>query len=128
VGSSGGAYTGSSNGNVPSSNTYYAINAGSTGSTTDTYDEVTPGVSETIKSLVFTLNTSSGSNHTAAVGYVTPGGVWTTALTCTISGGQNLTTCSASGSVSVPVGDSLNILASGNGNHSGTWVTSYTQP
>jgi len=121
-------YTGSSGGNLSATPTYYSINTSSTGSTTNTYDELTPGVAETITALTFTISTSSFSTYTATVGYVTPGGVWTAALSCTITGGSGTNTCSTSGSVSIPIGDSLNVLAVGSGSRTGTWVTTYTRP
>jgi hypothetical protein len=129
VSSTSGDYTGSSTVNLPSTPTYFSINGASAGSSTDTFDEVTPGTAETITGLTFTMGSSSSTNHTATVGYITSGGVWTsTGISCTVTGGSGQTVCTASGSFSVPVGDSLNILAVGNGNHTGSWVTTYTQP
>ncbi|MFI5036642.1 MAG: hypothetical protein ACHQFZ_10615 [Acidimicrobiales bacterium] len=124
-----GSYTGSSNGNLPNTNTYYAINAlNSNGSSTSTANAVTPGVAETLTSLSFTMNTTSGTDHTATVGLIAAG-VWSpTALTCTITGGSGQTLCTITASVTVPVGDSINIRAIGNGNHTGQWTTNYTQP
>ena len=126
---SSGSYSGGSNGNIPNTNTYYQVNvANSNGSSTNTSNTITPGVAETLTSISFTMNTSSGTNHTITIGLVHSGTWSATALTCTVTGGQNLTTCSANISVTVPVGYSINAQAIGNGNHSGTWTVTYTQP
>ncbi|MFI5036643.1 MAG: beta strand repeat-containing protein [Acidimicrobiales bacterium] len=127
----GGSYSGSSSGNLPngSPGLYFGINTtNSVGSGTSTANALTPGVAEHLTSFTFTINTSSGTNHVATVGIITAG-VWTaTALTCTITGGLGQTSCTISASVSVPVGSSINVRAYGNGSHSGSWVTTYTQP
>jgi hypothetical protein len=122
-------YSGSSNGgNIPTGPDYYSINAASNGSTSSTANTITPGVAETLRSFTFTINSASGSNHTATIGLIT-GGTWApTALTCTITGGSNLTSCTITASVSVSATQSINVRASGNGGHSGSWVTTYTQP
>jgi hypothetical protein len=126
VGAATGAYSGSSNGNIPSTNTYYRIDTSSTGSITSTANTITPGVAETLTSLAFTLNSASGTVHTATVGLVT-GGTWAaTALTCQVPAGQ--TACQIAANVSVSAAQSINIQAKGNGNHTGSWVTEYSQP
>jgi len=125
-----GSYSGSSSANIPSSpGDYYGINTmASVGSGTSTANTLTPGVAEHLTAFTFTINSASPTSHSATVGFIA-GGVWSaTALTCTIVGGSGNTTCTISASVSVPVGDSINVLAIGNASHSGSWTTTYTQP
>jgi len=125
-----GSYSGSSSTNLPSGGAYYAINAlNSVGSTTShTANAYTPGVATTLKSLTFTINSTSPSSQVANVGIITAGTWSATALTCTITGRSNKTTCTISGTVSVPAGSSLNVKGTGNGYHSGAWTVTYTQP
>ena len=105
-----------------------SIDTASNGSATSTANAITPGVSETLRSFTFTINTSSNTNHTATVGLIT-GGTWAaTTLGCTITGGSGLTSCTVTANVSVSAIQSINIRATGNGNHSGIWTTTYTQP
>jgi hypothetical protein len=120
-------YSGSSSTNIPATATYYGINTLlSAGSSTKTANGLTPGVAETLTGLTFTLGTTSGTVHTATIGLIS-GSTWTaTSLTCSVPAESS--TCTISGSVTVPVGDSINIEAVGNGNHTGSWVTTYTQP
>jgi hypothetical protein len=121
-------YSGSSNGNLPTGPDYYRIDTTSTGSLTSTANVITPGVAETLRSFTFNINSASGTNHTATIGLIT-GGTWAaTALTCTITGGSGLTSCTVTANVSVSATQSINVRATGNGNHSGTWTTTYTQP
>ncbi len=126
---SSGTYSGSSGtSDIPSSATYYGINASSAGSGTSTNNTITPGVGETLTGLTFTINRTSTTSHTATVGIVTSG-VWAaTALTCTITGGSGLTSCTITANVSVSATQSINIQAVGNGTRTGTWTTTYTQP
>ena len=124
-------YSGSSNGNIPGAggNNYYAINTlSSTGSNTNTANGLKPGVAETLTGLTFTLGSTSSTAHSATIGLInSTGTTWTaTGLTCTVSSGNS--NCTISGTVTVPVGDSINVYAVGNGNHTGSWVTTYTQP
>jgi hypothetical protein len=121
-----GTYSGSSSGNIPSTNTYYLINAASTGSGTSTANTLAPGVAETLTGLTFTINSTSGTNHTATVGIVTSGTWAATALTCTIPSGS--TSCTITTNVPVSATQSINIRAVGNGLHPGIWTTTYTQP
>lgn len=128
TGNASGTYNGGSSGNLTSSNLYYLINGSSTGSSTSTANSFTPGVATTLTGMTFTMNTSSGTDHTATVGIIT-GGVWSsTALTCTVTGGNGQTVCSITGSVSVPAASSINVKAIGNSNHTGSWAVTYTQP
>jgi hypothetical protein len=122
-------YSGSSSSGIPAAGgaNYYAINTLlSVGSSTKTANALTPGVAETLTGLTFTLGTTSGTVHTATIGLIS-GSTWTaTSLACSVP--AESTSCTISGSVSVPVGDSINVYAVGNGNHTGSWVTTYTQP
>jgi hypothetical protein len=126
-----GSYSGSSSGSLPvSPGVYYAINTlSSVGSATSTANALTPGTAEHLTGFTFSIDSTSSQNHTATVGIIT-GGVWSpTALTCTIGGGSNNTTCTILASVSVPVGSSINVLGvGGTFTHTGSWVTTYTQP
>jgi len=125
----GSAYSGSSNGNsIPAGNNYYLINAASGASSSSTGNAYTPGTGTTLTKLTFTINTSSGSNHTATVDIISGGIATATALSCTITGGSGQTSCSVTASVSVTSTNQINIDATGNGNHSGTWTVTYTQP
>ena len=119
-------YSGASNGSIPTGPDYYRIDTTSTGSTTSTANAITPGVAETLRSFTFTINTTSGTTHTATVGLITSGTWAATSLTCSIPSGQ--TTCNITTNVSVSSTQSINIRATGNGGHSGTWTTTYTQP
>ena len=87
---------------------------------------ITPGVAETLRSFTFTINSTSGTTHTATVGLITSGTWAATSLTCSIPSGQ--TTCNITTNVSVSSTQSINIRATGNGGHIGTWTTTYTQP
>jgi Fibronectin type III domain len=107
---------------------YYRIDTSSTGSSTSTANSILPGVAETLRSFTFTINSASGTNHTATVGLIASGTWSATSLTCTITGGSGLTSCTVTANVSVSAAQSLNIRATGNGSHTGTWTTNYTQP
>jgi hypothetical protein len=128
--SNAGTYSGS-NSDLPSgTGDYFAINTlNSVGSTTSTANPTTPGVTEHLTGLTFTIDASSSQTHSATVGIITSG-VWApTALTCTIAANSGLTSCTVSGSVNVPVGSSINVLVvSGSIAHIGTWSTTWTQP
>ena len=70
-------YSGSSSGDIPATDTYYAINTlSSVGSSTKTANGLTPGVAETLTGLTFTLGTTSGTVHTATIGLIS-GSTWT---------------------------------------------------
>jgi hypothetical protein len=123
------AYSGSTNGNsIPTGNNYYLINGNTGASSSSTGNAYTPGVATTLKKLTFTIDSSSGSSHTATVDVISGGTASATALSCTITGGSNQTSCSVTVSVSVTSTNSINIDATGNGNHAGTWTVTYTQP
>lgn len=109
---------------------YYLINANQAGTASGTglVNEFTPGVAETLTSLSLTINSTSGTTHSATVYLIASGHASTTALTCSIAGGSGLKTCSVSTSVSIPAGDSINLLGIGNANHTATWTITYTQP
>jgi hypothetical protein len=121
-------YSGSSSTSIPTGGLYYAINTlSSVGSGTSTANGFKPGVAETLTSFTFTIDSTSGTTHTATVGLIT-GSSWSaTALTCSIPANSG-TSCTVTANVSVSATQSLNVFAVGNGNHSGSWVTTYTQP
>jgi hypothetical protein len=107
---------------------YYRIDTASAGSGTSTANAITPGVAETLRSFTFTIDSASNTTHTATVGLIT-GGTWAgSALTCSIVGGSNQTSCTITVNVSASATQSINIRATGNGNHTGTWTTTYTRP
>ncbi len=107
---------------------YFVINNTSSGSSISTNNVITPGVAETLTGLQFTIGTTSGSAHSATVDLVTGGVVSASNLHCTIAGGSNKKTCTIITSVTVPIGTSINVYGVGNGNHTGSWTVTYTQP
>jgi hypothetical protein len=126
--STAGTYSGSTNNvNIPSGNNYYLINGTSTASSTSTANAYTPGTGTTLTKLTFTLVSSSPSTvYTATVDTISGSTVTASALTCSIP--VNQTTCSITASVSVSSTNSINVDASGNGSHAGSWAVTYTQP
>lgn len=125
------SYVGSTGGtDIPNAGgaNYYVINATSSGSSTSTNNVITPGVAETLTSLTFTIDSKSGSTHTATVDLITGGVVSASNLGCTIVGGSNNTSCTITTSVTVPVGTSINLHGIGNSAHTGTWSVTYTRP
>jgi hypothetical protein len=121
-----GSYSGASNGNMSNGTAYYSINATSTGSTTKTANSITPNTAETLTGLTFNLLSTSGSAHSVTIDLIANNVATATALTCTIPAGSRK--CTATGNVTIPVGDSINVAGVGNGNHAGTWTTTYTRP
>jgi hypothetical protein len=121
-----GSYSGASNGNMGDGTYYYSINATSTGSSTQTANAITPNTAETLTGLTFNLLTASGSAHSVTVDLIAGSTPTATALKCTIA--AESTQCTATGSVTIPVGDSVNVAGLGNGGHAGTWTTTYTRP
>jgi hypothetical protein len=82
--------------------------------------------STTLTAITLTTNSTSPNSQTVTVGIIN-GSTWTaTALTCTVVGNSNLTTCGTTTNVVVPAGDSINIQGIGNGHHTGTWVITHT--
>ena len=123
-----GTYAGSSNGNIGTGSNYYLINGSSTASGSSTGNAYTPGTGTTLTGLTFTMNSSSGTSHVATVDVISGGTATPSALSCTVTGGSGLTSCSITVSVAVTSSQSINIDATGNGNHTGTWTVTYTQP
>jgi hypothetical protein len=122
-------YSGSSNGNsIPTGNNYYLINGASGASGSPTGNAYTPGTGTTLTKLTFTIVGTNGTNHTATVDIITGGTAAATALSCTITGGSGQTSCSINASVPVTSTQSINIDATGNGHHAGSWTVTYTQP
>ena len=112
-------YSGSSNGNsIPTGNA----------SGSPTGNAYTPGTGTTLTKLTFTIVGTNGTNHTATVDIITGGTAAATALSCTITGGSGQTSCSINASVPVTSTQSINIDATGNGHHAGSWTVTYTQP
>ena len=70
--------------------------------------------------------TTSGTVHTATIDLIAGSTSTATALTCSIP--ANTSQCTVAGSVTIPVGDAINVKGVGNGNHAGTWTTTYTRP
>jgi hypothetical protein len=123
------SYAGNSTGNLSSTANYYSINVASGGSTTSTANPYSPGVATTLTSLTFTISAASATSQTAVVGLIS-GSSWSaTGLTCTITGGSNLTSCQIVVSVSVLATDYTNIeVVGGVDAITGSWTTTYTQP
>jgi hypothetical protein len=123
------SYTGSSTGTLSSTANYYLINGASVGSTTSTLNPYSPAVATTLTSLTFTISAASATSQTAVVGLIS-GSSWSaTGLTCTITGGSNLTSCQIVVSVSILAADSINIeVVGGVDPIIGSWTTTYTQP
>jgi type II secretory pathway pseudopilin PulG len=123
------SYTGSSTGTLSSTPNYYLTNGASVGSTTSTDNPYSPGVATTLTSLTFTISAPSATSQTAVVGLMA-GSSWSaTGLTCTITGGSNLTSCQIVVSVSILAADSINIeVVGGVDAITGSWTTTYTQP
>lgn len=123
-----GTYSGSTNNvNIPAGNNYYLINGTSTASSTPTANAYAPGTGTTLTKLTFTLVSSSPSTvHIATVDTISGGTATASALTCSIP--VNQLSCSVTASVSVSSTNSINIDATGNGSHPGSWAVTYTQP
>jgi hypothetical protein len=121
-----GTYSGASSGNMNSGTAYYSINATTAGLTTKSAGSIDPGTAETLTGLTFNLSSTSGVAHSVTVDLIAGSNVTATALTCTIPAESSK--CTVSASVTIPVGDSINIAGVGNGNHAGTWTTIYTKP
>jgi hypothetical protein len=121
-----GTYSGASSGNMSNGTYYYSINATTTGSATKTANSITPNTAETLTGLTFNLLSTSGSPHSVTIDLIAGSTPTATALTCTIPAESSQ--CTATASVTIPVGDSINVAGLGNGNHAGTWTATYTRP
>jgi len=125
-----GTYDGSSGSNKFTSTRYYYINrTNSSGSSTQTSNSFSPNVDETLTNFTFRISSASSASQTATVGLIYSGTWHTTTLTCTIVSG---TSCTVTGSVSVPSGVALNVQISSPANNpqsrTGSWTTTWTQP
>jgi hypothetical protein len=121
-----GTYSGASSGNMSNGTYYYSINATTTGSGTKTANSITPNTAETLTGLTFNLLSTSGSPHSVTIDLIAGSTPSATALTCSIPAESSQ--CTATASVTIPVGDAINVAGLGNGNHAGTWTTTYTKP
>jgi hypothetical protein len=123
------SYAGSTGSAMTGTTLYYGINTlSSGGSVTSTANGLTLASGIHLTGLTFIVPTSSFTTFTATIGYIS-GGTWTAAMTCTI--GTGVTQCTATGNVSVPALDQINVQArraSGTGSYIGSWTVTYTQP
>ncbi len=125
-----GVYIGGTNANVPTGPEYYTINSGtSTGSATSTANTIAVSPAETLTSITMTFSggATSSANQTVTVGKVTGGTYSATTMSCTVPANSS-ETCSATGSVAIASGSSVNMAAIGNSQHTDFWIVTYTNP
>ncbi|MGB8197998.1 MAG: hypothetical protein WCF25_13430, partial [Acidimicrobiales bacterium] len=125
-----GVYIGGTNADVPTGPEYYTINSGtSTGSATSTANPLAVSPAETLISITMTFSggATSSAAQTVTVGKITSGTYTATTMTCTVPSNTS-ETCSATGSVAIASGSSVNMAAIGNGLHTDFWIVTYTNP
>jgi hypothetical protein len=128
--SASSAVTGSSTGNLVTDTDCFQLPSASAGSALNTHDSFSAGTAATLTSFSFTIRSATTTAQTATIGSISDSSWTVTGLTCAITGGLSLKTCTIVLSVPIPGANSVNLQVGGGGGTgvSGTWTTTDTVP